>query len=125
MNQQQDVPCAAGQGTLYYDGACPLCSAEMNRLRTLQDGSLSLVDIHGAPDADRPASKQVLLENLHYVTRSGEVLTGIDANVAAWQHTRLGILWRWLRWPLVRPVADYLYTIWARRRYQRLYAGSR
>jgi predicted DCC family thiol-disulfide oxidoreductase YuxK len=35
---------------LYYDGHCPLCLAEMDRLRELADAELELVDIHTLPD---------------------------------------------------------------------------
>ena len=121
MHQVDNQPCIAPRGTLYYDGACPLCSAEIGRLRSLQDGSLTLVDIHQADHARSPAPKETLLETLHYVTDGGEVLAGLDANVAAWQHTRLGILWRWLQWPVIRPLAAGLYGVWARLRYRRLY----
>lgn len=40
--------------TLYYDGACPLCSREMDTLRRCISNNLSLVDIH-----DPPALKHV------------------------------------------------------------------
>jgi predicted DCC family thiol-disulfide oxidoreductase YuxK len=129
--------------TLYYDGACPLCNAEVKRLRDLADSRLQLVDVHeiasggvaelserkpegaaergGAPaGADLPG-RVALLRNLHYRRSDGTLLSGLDANVAAWQHTRLGPLWRWLRWPLIRPFADRLYSLWAERRYRRLY----
>ena len=121
MQQVDDQPRTGPRGTLYYDGACPLCSAEIGRLRRLQDGGLSLVDIHQADDARSPASKETLLENLHYVTEGGDLLVGLDANVAAWQHTRFGFLWRWLQWPLIRPLAAWLYGVWARLRYRKLY----
>ena len=121
MTQQAGGERATGCGTLYYDGQCPLCSAEVRRLQQLGNGSLSLLDIHRLTDTGGPAEKTDLLKNLHYVTPSGEVLVGLDANVAAWQHTRVGILWRWLRWPFVRPVAVQLYAFWAKRRYRRLY----
>ncbi len=107
--------------TLYYDGACPLCTAEMARLGKLCDDGLDLRDIHTmTPDPDLP-DREKLLRNLHLRRADGRILTGIDANVAAWQHTRLGFLWRWLRWPLVRPIADAAYRLWAERRYRRLY----
>ena len=32
--------------TLYYDGACPLCTREMKHLAKLKQESLALVDIH-------------------------------------------------------------------------------
>lgn len=107
--------------TLYYDGHCPLCTAEMARLGKLSDGGLELRDIHALqPDPALP-DRETLLRNLHLRTADGRLLTGIEANVAAWQHTRLGPLWRWLRWPLIRPIADAAYRVWADRRYRRLY----
>ena len=106
---------------LYYDGQCPLCTAEMGRLSTLADGDLRLQDIHATQDTTLPG-KEDLLRNLHLRTADGHLLTGIDANVAAWQHTRFGLLWRWLRWPLVRPIADAFYRRWASWRFQRLYS---
>ena len=105
--------------TLYYDGACPLCTAEMKHLSNLADAELQLVDIHKmAADTDQ---RHELLRVLHFETAGGESLTGLDAAVAAWQHTRIGFLWGWLRWPLIRPVADKVYTRWAASRFNKLY----
>ena len=52
------------------------------------------------------------------------LLTGVDANVAAWQYTRYGWWFRWMRWPLIRPIADHFYDLWARWRYNRLYRNT-
>ncbi len=121
--------------TLYYDGQCPLCTREMAKLGQLCDAQLQLADIHRLPPdnsleqtdglapTDALPSRDTLLKTLHLRTAEGQWLTGIDANVAAWQHTRLGPLWRWLRWPLIRPVADRVYRLWAERRYRRLYSS--
>ncbi|WP_027948528.1 thiol-disulfide oxidoreductase DCC family protein [Haliea salexigens] len=121
--------------TLYYDGQCPLCTREMAKLGKLCDSQLQLADIHclapeasleqtdGSAPTDALPSRDALLKTLHLRTAEGQWLTGIDANVAAWQHTRLGPLWRWLRWPLIRPVADRVYRLWAERRYWRLYSS--
>lgn len=110
--------------TLYYDGACPLCSAEMDRLSTLSDAGLELVDIHTASSETLPASRESLLKVLHLRRQNGEVLRGVEANVLAWQHTRWGILFRWMRWPVIASIADFVYIKWAHRRYQRLYLGN-
>ncbi len=104
--------------TLYYDGQCPLCVKEMDRLRRLKGPDLSLCDIHELDD--RP-DRDTLLRVLH-LERDGEFLTGVDANVAAWQHTRFGWLWRWMTWPLLRPFVERAYDRWARWRYDRLYS---
>jgi predicted DCC family thiol-disulfide oxidoreductase YuxK len=48
-------------------------------------------------------------------------VTGLDANIAAWQYTRIGMLWRWLSWPFIKPVADWCYRFWAVKRYAKRY----
>ena len=109
--------------TLYYDGACPLCAREMKHLATLKRDSLDLVDIHEADITPEMPSKEDLLLNLH-LKRGEEWVVGAEANVAAWQHTRLGILWTWLRWPLIKQIVDPIYAFWAKRRYNGLYGAS-
>ena len=109
--------------TLYYDGACPLCLREMKHLAKLKRDSLDLVDIHQTDITQDMPSKEDLLLNLH-LKRGDEWVVGADANVAAWQHTRLGLLWAWLRWPVVRQIVDSVYAFWAKRRYEGLYGAS-
>jgi len=106
--------------TLYYDSHCPLCDKEVARLRDLSGGELELRDIHTVDESGLP-SRDRLLRTLHLRTGDGKLLQGLEANVAAWQHTRFGFLWRWLQWPLIRVVAGRVYDAWALWRYQRLY----
>jgi predicted DCC family thiol-disulfide oxidoreductase YuxK len=123
MNNRPPDP-IADCATLYYDGQCPLCTKEMDRLEKLKDQDLQLADIHTlASDQDLP-DKDTLLRTLHLRLPDGRLLTGADANVAAWQHTRHGAWFRWMRWPIVSSVVDRLYDAWARRRYNRLYGHS-
>lgn len=111
------------KATLFYDGRCSLCAGEIQRLARLQHGTLALQDIHALDSADNLPNRDTLLKTLHLRTEHGHWLTGADANVAAWQHTRLGWLWRWLRWPLIASIVDAFYGPWARWRYTRLYGG--
>ena len=111
-------------GTLYYDGSCPLCQTEIAKLRRLGDASLVLTDIHSLSQDDTVPDRDTLLRDLHFRTADNRLLTGVDANVAAWQHTRYGFLFRWLRWPLIRPVANLVYRRWADWRYRRLYGAQ-
>ena len=105
--------------TLYYDGQCPLCSAEMSRLSAHISASLKLVDIHQV-EMDEP-TKHRMLKVLHLETADGTFKTGIEANIAAWEHTRWGVAWRWLRLPVIRWFAGIVYNAWAENRYSRLY----
>ncbi len=106
--------------TLYYDGSCPLCSAEMVRLERMKDEKLSLIDIHSMSELSE-SERREMLTILHLTNSDGSTLTGLDANVAAWQHTRWGFLFRWMRWPVIAPIADRVYRLWAERRYNRMY----
>jgi predicted DCC family thiol-disulfide oxidoreductase YuxK len=130
---------AQGVDTLYYDGQCPLCAAEIDQLQRIRGEHLRLVDIHtldgetacgdarcgegvaaAAPDGAAP-DRDSLLRTLHLQRADGRWLRGADANVAAWDGTGRGRVLRVLRWPLLRHVVDLAYALWARWRYRRLY----
>ena len=108
---------------LYYDGACRLCCSEIEQLRRLSGGKLVFVDVHTLPD--NSPDKIARLERLHLESGAGEVLSGLDANVAAWQNTPVGFLFRPLRWPLIRALADKIYDAWASRRFRHLYGSTK
>jgi len=60
------------------------------------------------------------LPNLRNIELSGLQFTMDSArSVRAWSHTRWGLLFKVLRWPLIGPLADAAYRYWARKRYQR------
>ncbi|MEP5764559.1 MAG: DUF393 domain-containing protein [Halieaceae bacterium] len=107
--------------TLYYDSHCPLCMREVRLLRRIADPQLKLQDLHEVPDQPGQPTRLIKLGSLHLQTAEGDWLTGVDATVRTWSHTRWGFLFRILRWPLIGAVADWVYQYWARRRYQRLY----
>ena len=116
--------CATAEATLYYDGQCPLCMKEMERLGRLKDKRLNLTDIHKVrPGTDLPDT-DTLLRDLHLRLNDGRLLTGVEANVAAWQYNRHGAWFRWMRWPGIRNIANLIYNRWARWRYESLYSQT-
>jgi len=109
------------QLTLYYDGNCPFCLAEMRRLmRWNSAGRLGFVDI-SAPDFD-PAPLGVgmaaLDRELHSRTVDGRLLVGTDSMLAA--YTLVGRAWVVLplRVRILRPLLNGLYRSFARNRYR-------
>ena len=115
--------------TLFYDGRCPLCVAEMTRLAAL-DGrrALAFEDINGEDFSRRYPSIDPVAANrvLHGWDENGSLLLGLDVSCRAWQ---LVGKHRWmaaLRWPLIRPLADLGYRVFARHRYffSRLFTGQ-
>lgn len=110
------------QARLFYDAQCPLCSREIGVLRRRLQRPLELVDIHGLEPQQGVPDSATLMRVLHYQGADGSWRFGLDATLAAWRHTRYGVLLGWLRWPFVKPLADRLYRHWADKRYCRTYA---
>jgi len=98
---------------LYYDGKCSTCSKEIHLLRKFKNSNLELVDIW---QVEAAIPRHELLRILHICTQDGTWLTGLDANVAAWKHTKFGFLFSPLRWPLIKPITDNIYYYWAKKR---------
>lgn len=104
---------------IFYDGFCPLCSVEINQLRTYDSNNqLSFEDIH-APDFVKryPYIDQVKANRiLHGQLNDGEMIYGLDVTCLAWKtvgkHRWLSIL----RWPVIRWFADLAYLFFARHR---------
>ena len=102
--------------TLYYDGACPICRAEVKKLAGFTKGTLDLRDIHALDGEDSRLDKTSLLSRLHLRTAQGEWITGLQANIRAWRHTPFGFLWLMLDWPLIRIASHACYELWLRHR---------
>jgi len=97
---------------VYYDGNCPLCTAEVCKLSRYSKGKIDLQNIHALENTFGLPSKDVLLARLHVKTESGDWLVGIDANIRAWHHTQFAGLWRVLGWPVMRIFSAAAYEGW-------------
>lgn len=79
-------------------------------------GRLGFIDITD-PDFD-PAkygkTQNDVMGSIHAVTRNGEIVTGPEVFRRAYALLGWGWLWAWTRWPIVRPVVDFLYRQFAR-----------
>jgi predicted DCC family thiol-disulfide oxidoreductase YuxK len=96
--------------TLYYDDACPICSAEMTKLAKYHDEGLDLLPITSLPVEDQEA----LRSELHLRTRDGQWVKGLEANVRAWQHTPYGKVVGLMLHPAFRWLAELGYQAWLR-----------
>ncbi|MDB5776856.1 MAG: hypothetical protein JWP38_2989 [Herbaspirillum sp.] len=107
--------------TLYFDGQCPFCLAEMTRLRSWNKvGRLAFVDI-AEPGFDPTflgVDMTALNRELHSSTAVGEVLVGIDSMLAAYTLVGKGWFVLPLRVSFLRPPLAYLYRKFARNRYR-------
>lgn len=106
---------------IFFDGRCPLCAREMNQLKRLDTaGKLDLQDIHAYDFAQRfPHINPVAADKiLHGETADGQLLLGLDVTCRGWQLVGRGHWFMWMRWPLIRPVADQVYLLFARHRHR-------
>jgi predicted DCC family thiol-disulfide oxidoreductase YuxK len=105
--------------TLYYDGQCPLCVAEIEFLqgRSTKD-QLAFVDVTqaGFEGSDHHISCEAAMAQIHGRTADGQLLVGVPVFAAAYKLARLPVLaWllsrRWLM-PLLQPA----YVLFAKHR---------
>lgn len=107
--------------TLYYDGGCPLCLAEMHNLMLRNhEGRLHFVDIASeTQQVPAGADRAAMMRLLHGQTPDGRWLIGVDVFIAMYEAVGLSWVARALGWRWLRPLADSCYPYVARNR-QRL-----
>ena len=106
---------------IFYDGACSVCSTEIEHyLRQNHDNKLLGVDI-SAPDFDPSPygiTTEAFMYELHVIDQKGEIYRAVEAFWAIWQafpaSTLYGIMGAVINMPLVNPVARLLYKGFAR-----------
>ena len=106
--------------TIYFDGACPLCAAEIHMLAARNRRRLlKFVDL-GKPGTELPCNIVCAraMDNIHGVLDDGSILVGVPVFAEAYRRAdlpALGCLFSrpWLRWLL-----DPAYALFARHRVQ-------
>lgn len=107
------------QLTIFYDGYCPLCVMEMDKLKGLNKlGKLAFVDIQHADfsSAYPELEWNALNARIHAMREDGTLVTGLDATYEAWRAVGKGWVYAPLRWPIIRWFADRFYNFFARHR---------
>lgn len=104
---------------VYYNGACPICDAGIARQRKWLepfDPEVEWIDVdrdNGAA-AQLDAELEFIRERLHVVDAAGHQHVGTDAFAVLWLLSpRQRILGRIARWPVVRPVLQAIYNLFA------------
>jgi predicted DCC family thiol-disulfide oxidoreductase YuxK len=111
---------------LIYDGACPFCRRQVDRLLSwTRRGAVETLDLHDPSVVERfpDLTREALLEAMHLVEPSGRVRRGAEAAVRSLaSRPVLGRLALVYYVPGIRPFVNAVYAWVARRRY-RLAAG--
>ena len=106
--------------TLLYDGGCPLCVREVTFLRRKdREQSIRFIDIDAqdySPEDWSGISYRKAMARIHAIQADGTVRTDVAVFREAYRLIGLGWLYAPTRWPVIGPVVDVLYGIWARYR---------
>ncbi|AWW45706.1 DUF393 domain-containing protein [Polynucleobacter paneuropaeus] len=106
--------------TLFYDGACPLCQAEILFLtKRNQAGLLSFVDINSRQyDPSKVGvSCDQALASMYAQYERGKLINGVEVFLQAYQRANLPVLVWFFSRPYLRPILNVSYQLFARFRH--------
>ena len=103
---------------LLYDGDCPLCLREVNFLRKKDNGRglVAFTDI-AADDYSAEANSGVdfatAMGRIHAVLPDGTVIKNVEVFRQVYAALGIGWIYAPTAWPIVGPLVDWVYGIWA------------
>jgi predicted DCC family thiol-disulfide oxidoreductase YuxK/ligand-binding SRPBCC domain-containing protein len=106
---------------LLYDGACPFCRREMHWLKRRDRNDAILLEDISNPDFDPGRyglTREVVDGKIHALLPDGRTVTGMDVFRRLYASVGLGWLMAPTGWPLLRPVFDAGYRLFARYRHR-------
>jgi predicted DCC family thiol-disulfide oxidoreductase YuxK len=116
--REQSTPLPQWKIKLLYDGECPLCVREVNFLqkRDRGRGLVSFVDI--AEDDYDPTENggvdfATAMGRIHAVLADGSVIQNVEVFRRVYEILGIGWIYAATKWPIIGPIVDALYGIWA------------
>ena len=113
-----DTP--AVQLTLLFDGACPLCMREVRFLRARDlNKRIAFVDIDDqayAPGDFGGITYREAMGRIHALSADGTVLQDVAVFREAYRLVGLGWVYAPTCWPLIGPLVNAVYRLWASQR---------
>lgn len=103
---------------LLYDGKCPLCLREVNFLkrRDAGRGLVAFVDIADddyTPEAHAGVDFETAMGRIHAVLPDGTVIKNVEVFRQVYEVLGMGWVYAATRWPIIGPIVDWLYGVWA------------
>ncbi len=105
--------------TIFYDGNCPMCSAEMRSLKKHDvNNDINLVDLHHKsfsqlyPDININKAMKVL-----HGSYQGKRLLGLEVTHRAWTLVGKGFWVAPLNWPIIKTLSHWVYLLIAKYRH--------
>lgn len=104
--------------TMFIDGACPMCSREARFIKRLDNkNSIQIIDT-STPDFNA-ATYGISTDTdrlIHGKLKDGTIISGVAVFRNAYSEIGLGWLLAPTGWPILKPIFDKLYLIFAKNR---------
>jgi predicted DCC family thiol-disulfide oxidoreductase YuxK len=106
------------QINLLYDGDCPLCMREVNFLRQRDQGRglikfTNIAAVTYNPAAHGGIDFETAMGRIHAVKSDGTILKNVEVFREIYDLLGIGWMYAPTRWPLLGPIVDWLYGLWA------------
>ncbi|GJQ09076.1 hypothetical protein GpartN1_g867.t1 [Galdieria partita] len=106
---------------LLYDGQCPLCRKEVAFLQKHDDsrGIICFVDIsdkYYSPSDNAGIDYKTAMGRIHAIRNDGMVVRDMEVFRAVYDALGIGWIYFPTKLPIIKPIADLLYRIWAKLR---------
>jgi predicted DCC family thiol-disulfide oxidoreductase YuxK len=104
---------------LLYDGQCPLCLREVKFLTQKDAGRgivvfVDIADLAYTPEAHGNIEYAEAMGRIHAVLPDGTIVRDVEVFRRVYDALGMGWIYAATQWPVVRPVVDAVYQIWAR-----------
>lgn len=103
---------------LLYDGDCPLCLREVNFLQKKDAGRgivkfTDIADLDYRPEENGGVDFETAMGRIHAVLADGTVVKNVEVFQRVYDALGIGWIYAPTKWPVIGPIIDGIYNIWA------------
>jgi predicted DCC family thiol-disulfide oxidoreductase YuxK len=118
QNPKSKIEMTSWKIKLLYDGQCPLCLREVNFLQKWDAGRglIAFVDIaddNYTPEENGGIDFETAMGRIHALLPDGTIVKDLEVFRRTYAILGLGWIYAATQWPVIGPLANKLYEIWA------------